>query len=334
MRKEKIKYTTILLLFIYCLLPILTVLTIHHISLTDSLSKMGTGYLGESSATLKVNDLKSPKDIIDTMQKFKLKWAIYNDQTDSNGTIRKIFYNKEYVNLPMESGRFFKKSDFVTGNKVAVIGKNKKNEVYEKNGVQYITVEGSEYTVLGIIGYDTETVIDNYIYINMLSGSVTQDSIFKLDCLYSNNADDTAELLVNYLKERNINAEILSTEQTFASTVIPKVISARWFICLLTACFLCIWLTSIQWLKDQKRDICIRRLVGASSADIALMLSIKYLMILFLSLVVGYVYCNIIYPAYFASLVRGYLICSVFIIIFLIWSVYSVLREPIEEAIK
>ena len=123
MRKTKIKYSTLLLLLIFCLLPVLTVLTIHHISLTDCLIKMGTGTLGESSATLIVHDLKSYKDIIEPMQTVKVKWAVYADQTDSSGTTRRIFFNKEYANLPMESGRFFKPSDFAVGNMAAVIGK-------------------------------------------------------------------------------------------------------------------------------------------------------------------------------------------------------------------
>ena len=162
MRKTRVKYSTILLLFVFCLLPVLTVLTIHHISLTDCLIKMGTGCFGDSYATLTAHDLKSYNDILDPLQTFQSKWAVYEDKTDSNGTIRKIFFNKEYVNLPMESGRFFKASDFEIGNKVAVIGKNKKNEVHEKDGVQYITVEESEYVVIGVIGFENETIIDNY----------------------------------------------------------------------------------------------------------------------------------------------------------------------------
>ncbi|WP_294483800.1 ABC transporter permease [uncultured Ruminococcus sp.] len=334
MRKTRVKYSTILLLFVFCLLPVLTVLTIHHISLTDCLIKMGTGCFGDSYATLTAHDLKSYNDILDPLQTFQSKWAVYEDKTDSNGTIRKIFFNKEYVNLPMESGRFFKASDFEIGNKVAVIGKNKKNEVHEKDGVQYITVEESEYVVIGVIGFENETIIDNYVYINMMTGIIKPDCIFKLDFLNSNQANDVAEALIDDLKNRNINAEILSVENTFASVVMPKVISARWFICLLTVCFLCIWITSIQWVNQQKRDICIRRLVGAKSLDIAVMLSVKYLLIAVLSFVIGYVYCNIICPAYFGSFIRGYLICGVFIVIFLAKSIYSVLHEPIEEAIK
>ena len=92
----------------------------------------------------------------------------------------------------------------------------------------------------------------------------------------------------------------------------------------------------VFWTQEILRplEICIRRLIGASIKDIVVLILGKYIIIAFISFAIGFLYCNIFYPAYFNFLVKGYAACALFIVFFILWSIWILLREPIEEAIK
>ena len=83
-----------------------------------------------------------------------------------------------------------------------------------------------------------------------------------------------------------------------------------------------------------ERDLVINRIVGATKIDIGLTIFLKYFLIFLMSVIVGLIYCYVIYPAYGIQLVKGYLISDLFIAGFLLWSIYYILRAPIEEVIK
>lgn len=331
---HKIRYTTILLLAVFCIIPIVSILMIHHLTLTDTLSRMGSGSLGKSAAVLKIENYDTASDLTPALSAVKGNNAIYFDDTKEDGTLRYMYFNKNYTNLPMKEGRFFKASDFTEDNAVCVVGKDRTDETYKKGDDTYCNPDGREYRVIGVLGYESATVLDDYIFINMLSAGLNGTGIFTLDFFDVSEPDGYAEDIIDYYSGNGIKAEICSQAASFSESVMPQVISARWFICLLAACFLCLLLISVRWVEHQKRELAIHRLVGASKKNIAVLIVCKYLAVFALSFVVGFVYCNIIYPAYFASLISGYLISIVFIIVFLIWSILYILRTPIEEVIQ
>ena len=331
---HKIRYTTILLLAVFCIIPIVSILMIHHLTLTDTLSRMGSGSLGKSAAVLKIENYDTASDLTPALSAVKGNNAIYFDDTKEDGTLRYMYFNKNYTNLPMKEGRFFKASDFTEDNAVCVVGKDRTDETYKKGDDTYCNPDGREYRVIGVLGYESATVLDDYIFVNMLSAGLNGTGIFTFDFFDVSEPDGYAEDIIDYYSGNGIKAEICSQAASFSESVMPQVISARWFICLLAACFLCLLLISVRWVEHQKRELAIHRLVGASKKNIAVLIVCKYLAVFALSFVVGFVYCNIIYPAYFASLISGYLISIVFIIVFLIWSILYILRTPIEEVIQ
>ncbi len=331
---HKIRYTTILLLAVFCIIPIVSILMIHHLTLTDTLNKMGSGALGKSALVIKVDGYDNTDDLTDALSAIKGNSAIYSDVTDENGTVRYMFFNRNYINLPMKEGRFFKASDFTKDNAVCVVGKGRSDEIYEKDGDKFFALDGREYCVIGVLGYESDTVLDDYIFVNMLSAELSGSGIFTFDFFDIEDPEERANELIEYYSDKGIRAEICSQAASFSESVMPQVFSARWFICLLAACFLCLLLISVRWVEKQKRELAIHRLVGASKKNIAMLIVLKYLAVFAVSFAVGFVYCNVIYPAYFSSLITGYIICAVFIVLFLIWSVFYILRTPIEEVIQ
>lgn len=331
---HKIRYTTILLLAVFCIIPIVSILMIHHLTLTDTLSKMGSGTLGKSATIMKIDNYKTADNITDSISSQKSNIAIYTDSNDENGTVRYMYFNKKYINLPMNKGRFFKASDFTDDNYVCVIGKDRINETYEQGNNTFFSINGKGYRVIGVLGYENSTVFDSYVFVNMCASDLNDSCIFIFDFLNLSKSDSAVEEINDYYASRGITSELYSQATAFSESVMPQIAAARWFICLLAACFFCLLLISIRWVDQQKRELAIHRLVGASQKNIALLITCKYLAVFTISFLVGFVYCNVIYPAYFSSLVKGYVVCIIFIIVFLVWSICHILRAPIEEVIQ
>ena len=242
--------------------------------------------------------------------------------------------NKSYINLPMRQGRFFKASDFYKDNYVCVIGKDRINETYKKDNKRYLNINNKDYQVIGVLGYEKATLYDSYVFINMSTSDLKDARVFIFDYLEKVDPDIISAEIRKYYVDNGLIINELAKAAEFSEMVMPKIVTARWFIILLTACFLCLFLISIRWIEQQKRDLVIKRIVGATKKDIGLTIFFKYFVIFLLSVIVGLVYCYVIYPAYGVQLVKGYLISGIFIVGFLLWSIYYILRAPIEEVIK
>lgn len=331
---HKIRYTTILLLVVFCIIPIVSILMLNHLTLMEALNKMGSGNLGDAVEILKIEKHENADDIIGAVKSLKSSIAIYTDIEQEYGTIRYIYFNKSYINLPMKKGRFFKATDFKKDNYVCVIGKDRVNETYNKDNKQFININGKDYQVIGVLGYEKETIYDSYVFINMSTVDLKDARVFIFDYLEKIDPDIISAEIKKYYVDNGLIINELAKAAEFSEMVMPKIVTARWFILLLTACFLCLILISIRWIEQQKRDLVINRIVGATKIDIGLTIFLKYFLIFLMSVIVGLIYCYVIYPAYGIQLVKGYLISDLFIAGFLLWSIYYILRAPIEEVIK
>lgn len=334
MRSNRIN--TILLLLMYIILPVVLVLMFHHVTLCETLSSIDSGIFGESSALIHVESENQDINTFCDISNKKDSFAVFADyDTDEGKVVRAIYFNNSYVNLPIKEGRFFKNSDFTENSFTAVIGKDLESKIFIKNNRQYISVNGIDYEVIGTIGYESKTLFDNYIFINGCTmNSVFSSKIYNIDVLKATDYDDFADELVSQLDEKGIECELLSQIDTFANKFIPRLIYSRVFILVIILNLICLLLISIQWLNQQKRNYCVKRLLGAGNLRVFLSILIKYILSILISCLSGYVYCTLFYSSYLYSLFLGYAILIPLVLIFLLFSMISILREPIEEAIK
>lgn len=333
--RHKVRYTSILLTIIFCIIPVVCILMVHHLNITDTLSKMGSGSFGKSSSLIKIHDNINIKDLIQSVDNTGSRFAIYIDEVGEEGTVRSIYFNSRYVHIPMKSGRFFIDSDFTNDLSTAVVGKSREDEIYENAyGEQCVFINNTEYHVLGVIGYEQATILDDYIYLSLDLRDNVDSPLIIVDFLDSERCDLLSEYIMEQLENRSVNSELLSASISFSETIMPQIISARWFIGILFCCFICLLITSVQWINSQKQEMTIRMLVGASSKDIAILIAKKYLFIAVLSFFIGWLYCNTFYPFYTTNLIYGYTISIIFIFGFLVWSLYYFLHIDIQEALK
>ena len=333
--KYKIRYTTVLLTGIFCMIPIVCTLMFHHLNLTETLTRMGSGGFGLSNTLIRVYGTITTEDLLQTVDALPSCVAIYVDEEREEGTIRYIYYNDGYVYLPLKSGRFFKASDFFEDSPVAVVGKNREKDCFvDATGNPFIMVDNQEYNVIGVLGYEQATVLDDMIYLNMNALKILESPMLFLDCLGEESYDRISGQLIYKLQEKSVPAEQMAGSMSFSDSVMPKIVTARWFLGILACCFICLLLVSIQWLHSQRQEVIVRMLVGASAVDIAWFISKKYLGLAFLSLIAGGLYCFTVFPAYMENLLMGYGLSMGIIFAFLVMSLHYLLRLNIQEGLK
>ena len=318
---RKIRFHTIILIVTYVLLPIIMILMLHNISLSNVLTKMGGDGLGSRQENICVQEEDDKKEIINCIKNEKASIALYaGRQTEDGITVRQIYFNNEYENLPIKKGRFFKKEDFRENNNVAVVGKNLEKLIYTENGKEYIDIENVKFSVIGVYGYEDDTFFDTFVFVNMLSDINEERTVFTLDFLSKGNlADDITERIINNLNEKNIEASLMSaTEGDYLSNSVPQLNFGIWFIVLLLCCFFCILAASLQWFSAKRKSIAIKLLIGATRADVMKELTLQYVVMTAISFIIGLLYGKLMYFGYLKFLIAGYAMLGVFIIIFLI----------------
>lgn len=320
----------------FLILPIVLVLMFHHITLCETISCMDSGIFGESSAMISFEsenvDVCSFSDIPKSTGSFA---AFADYETEDNTVIRAIYFNGKYANLPMKDGRFFKSSDFKNDSYTAVIGKDLEDKIVVENNRKNVYVNGIPYEVIGILGYENKTLFDGYIFINgMTMSSVFSSKIYTVDIHSADDYDAFINEVIENFNSKGNSCELLTRTDNFSNKFLPRLLYSRLFIFIIIINSICLLLISMQWINNQKGNYCIKRLLGASNLRIFLSLFKKYILIIGISCLSGFIYCMLFYSSYTYSLILCYIVLIPLALIFLLFSTISILRESIEEAIK
>lgn len=335
----KIKIHTLILVIVYALIPIIVILMMHNMSMSDILMKMGSNGFGYAQTMIYTEEDRNKYDLIDDVCKEDTSIAVYGDEKrDDNTTLRQIYFNSDYVNIPMESGRFFKRDDFIKGNNVAVVGKNLLEIIYQKDGKNYIQTNDTELAVIGVCGYKEANFYDNFIFVNMLSDMPSEKTDYVIDFLSGIDLNEANAITADHirsLREKNINVGQRTTvDSNYIENIMPNADTNFWFIILIVASFLCLIVASVQWVNAKKKEICIKRLLGSPIGTVNKELSIRYMLIVGISILTGIVYSRLVYFGNIRFLVFAYLILIAFACFFLLVVRKVAAKHKITEVIN
>lgn len=336
--RMQINKPAVMLTFLSILLPILSILMFEHITISETLGNMDSGSFGKTYELISIdkgeNELLS-KELFKRIDGIGEKLAITSEGKVDGIKVRLIYFNKSYVNLPMQQGHFFKKRDFNEDYYCAVIGKKLIDKTYEKDKKRYITLAGMEFEVIGIVGYECETVMDDYIYINgMIPKKLFDSSLYQIDFLDAGKEDEILQYLYEELQKDHVIMESLTRGENYFNSIVPRLLYSRWFLAMFVCVLLCLILLSVEWINYQKKEIGIRRLLGATNGKLVVLLGKRYLKIILLSGVAGGLYSMIFWPNYKSFLLIGYSVTIPIITIFLGCMFVRIMKTPLEEAVK
>lgn len=334
---KSFKPLPLMLVLMFMLFPIITILMTHHITLSETLSNMDSGALGKEYTMISFQNQPINSDALYAAAgRLGTSIAVYADSELANRTkVRSIFFTRTYVNLPMRRGRFFRQEDFTPNRYTAVIGKGLADQIKIKDSTSWITVNGIDFEVLGVIGYEKETVWDNTVFINGYAQSaVFQPKVYTLDFMSGDAEKLTQALLADLRRRDGIDGKVLTGSKSFLSGFLPRMLYARWFVVILMCNTISIGLLSNEWMRRKKIEFSIKRMVGASPSRLFGGLCLRYSVMLLIALGCSMLYCTVFYPAYWQSLLIGFLLFLPLAFLFLFGSAWLILRTPIGEGLN
>lgn len=334
---KRFNTSPLLLVIMFITFPIIIILMAHHITLSETLSSMDSGALGKAYTMISIPEGQLPPETLyDAVERLPASIGVYSDyETENEMKVRAIFFSKNYVTIPMLSGRFFLHTDFQENNYCAVIGKGLVSNIEQTGENQYISVGVCKFRVLGVIGYEQDTVWDRTVFINgYIQPMVFDTKLYTLDFFSGDSQILTNELLNELLKKTGVRGEILTGSQSFMSSFLPRVLYARWFIAVLLCNVVSIILLSIEWLRRKKTEFCIKRLLGATIGKLIGNICLQYGIMLLTALALSAIYCTAFYPAYINSLGIGFLLFLPFVFAFMLGTAWVLLKTPIKEGLN
>lgn len=331
---RKSKFITLVLIVLLTLLPVVSVTMMYHIEQCKAIEGMANGYFGESYTLYSVEDgIKNRDAIMQAVDDTKARVAIYMTKQYGKNKVNAIYYNERFVNFPMRYGHFFTKAELKSGKNMAVIGKNIESSIKEQNGNKYIKLNGKYFRVIGIIGYDRDTIIDDYIYISVgQADGITDGNLCTLDIRGKDTGAD--EQFAENLSENGVLAEQRAGTAAYSESVFVDILYGRWFIAIFVCDLLCIAVISVQWIKRQQREICIRRLVGAKNLQVLGHILSKYILYTVVSMVLSTLICMLAFSEYMYAIFIGYMTIIPVMLVVIIINVFSAMRVPIAEAVR
>lgn len=204
------------------------------------------------------------KDIRKQELSKSLRDSILFAELDINEDIRACIYDGRIDKPQMKSGRFFEENDFENEHNVAIIGSNYLKSLTEENGISYLYYKNEKYEVVGIMGYEYPTKLDNICLLEYNDNLITNDTVFAIDSKsHSKIADVLQKLNLSNIKQiQREQYNIGSFFQNESASIL--LITFILFFLIFSNMFI-----SLYWIEQRKKHICIMRLVGYSNSYIS-----------------------------------------------------------------
>jgi len=302
-----------ILFFTFFILSIISLCFFNYLKETYELEKLSQRYYSSNTIyfSIKPDDSKLQlKKIYDQLEN-----SILFKEISINDDIRGVLFKGNIDPPPMLQGRFFHENDFFNHQNVAVIGRDY-TRFLEQNGDEYsITISDQVFKVIGIIGIEKGSNLDQMILVNLDSVNEIRSAVYALDGKNKLQIKKTYNTLRHYFNSNNINLYIILREKTGIKRLLQyekNNIFIYFFI------FISFLLSSISvilsWFEKIKVQIDVQRLIGYRNKIIIyeivkrhlILVNLSYFIALFVILILS---TNSIIPTYFSLLnIYAYLI--------------------------
>ncbi|MGO1469836.1 MAG: ABC transporter permease [Tissierella sp.] len=271
----RIKVNTISMLLIIISMLICFTIIVMYSELDENLmiNRISRGYYGDDAIQFKFKDNEKVLDKTIELLKSSNQTDLSLIYDDYESGLRQIYIKGKYDSPPMLKGRFLKESDFFKKQNLAVIGKNSLKDIYDKNGKEYVHIDDKEFEIIGVMGYKTDTILDNMKVINMDSLSKNYENRIHILDNYSKNmgfrSQKNIKQIEKLFEDNNSAIEILDINPIGADRLLKTNINISIVFTLLLICFLlCNYTISIAWIEHHIKGIGIMKLVGWTDRNI------------------------------------------------------------------
>lgn len=195
------------------------------------------------------------------------------------------FFIRGWMNRPSVDGRLLSKVEIDNGKAAAVIGHDLKSMCYEKDGEKYIKIDNLELKVVGQINQSGKSNNKIYIPFNLFKSKYGDKSTVDMKFIFLQRNIDK-EALVNDIKDSIGMGDLVyikSDTFRFKDSLIFYL-----SIIVILICGINVVNFSYFWIEDKKKEISLRKTVGATNLDIGFMLFKEMFILTTTSMVISY----------------------------------------------
>ncbi len=255
------------------------------VGISESLNEYNN-QLTQNYVTISIKDEMSQEERVEFIRKVEgipniIIKLFKMEKFDTDGDKIAFYFNNKYnMGYKLMEGRFFRPEDFQNKDKLAVIGKNMKKNIYIENGKKYVLRGMEKFTVIGIIGnVNRSSKYDDTVLYNLNASLYSGESLAMIT-LYI----DSASLSRKEIKDEiySINKEkILINDGIKQPNPIGLAIKFTKGITInLSLIVICVLLTFgqsvIYWIKGTKIEIGLRKLCGATNKSLLKSLLLRF----------------------------------------------------------
>lgn len=335
-KTELVSVSSIALAVAFIVFPILLILMQQHMDLEKTLARMDSGLFGESSMCISLSQDSSVSTLWNALPDSRKQLAIYSDYIPLRGiTVRSIIFNGEYPKFLMLEGRFLCPGDFQPERYCAVIGKALVSQTYKRDNKRWIVIEGVEFEVLGILGYEGDTVFDSIIFINgMVQETLFSSKYYTFDFFFQTNPESYFLAFSQGWPQKMNTLSLQSGSRNYGSTLFEQYQFEKGFLFTQALVLGSLLLLSREWLQHKRKGLAVRRLLGAHGRMLVFPILRNYLGFWFISLVSGLLYAVFLHQAYLEKLVIAYAVYLPMSLLAISCQLRFVLGQALEEALK
>lgn len=207
-------------------------------------------------------------------------YIIYSLIWDEDIDIRAVYIDGKTDTPNILSGRFFEESDVVEKSSTAVIGKSHEQDVEIKNGASYYIYNDVEYEVIGIMGTERDSRVNEMIFLDFYSGLElnSTNGSYVLDANNSKIVDsvvsDLESAMVGKTGSIYISAEELVTgiDRIFSDQSMTQTLYGLILLCFLLSTMV----VAVLWVSYRKNTIAVKMMLGHENWQISLDLIKNY----------------------------------------------------------
>ncbi|SFS03642.1 ABC transporter permease [Anaeromicropila populeti] len=250
---------------------------------------LSTKYVSFNIRTNDTNNKIKINELLDTIDELSAPFYLMKVNEKQ---ISGIYYtNNKEISLDLISGRNMNEKDFLEEKNVILISDELVGQCIEAEGKQYYIYDNKSFEVIGVYKKRKNKINkDSVAYYNLKSGAMLLSE--EMEGNYYFDCENWKEILYKNKELQNIIEINKYDEKEPFLTILNRTISVQntsfsALILVLLMVLLNLINVNIYWVDGRKKEIAVRRVVGATSFEIIKMLLFNYIGLISFSYLIG-----------------------------------------------
>ena len=163
---KKYGISTLILFIGAAIITFCFLMMMSHARRKQQLEMESRGFHNEYAKNFAVLDTVSKEQLLDVLRASVQNGMVFLKNLDALNEVHAIWYQGDVQKPELENGRFFEEKECVGSERLAVVGKSYLDEIQEKEGKQFLEIDGEDYRVIGVLAAQAGTRMGKMKFIN------------------------------------------------------------------------------------------------------------------------------------------------------------------------